>query len=207
LEIASFINIRLEISRQLNVSREEMERFIDGVFCNIKNLKFPDNNKIHFISSMARVTWLARTNPFKFIDELEADLDGIDKLEMPGKYNLYKDLKILFLDLQGAKMDRYYKFKKRIYDYMDKQASKDLENYLISLPKEAVLERAFSYIELADLHRNVEDYKVGTVLMYLENTIDLYDENLLSLETISDLCPDLERIRKIFKDQIVEINN
>lgn len=178
----SYINIKLEILRQLNVNREEVEKFIDGVFYNVKNLKFPDSNKKYFMSSMARVTWSARTNPFKFIHELEADLDGIDGLEMPGKYNLYKNLQLLFLDLHGKGMGNYYKFEKKIYDYMSKQASSDLGNYLIALPKEAILDRAFCYLELAGLHKEIEDYKLETVLMYLENTIDLYDENFLDLE-------------------------
>lgn len=178
----SYINIKLEILRQLNVSREEVGKFIDGVFYNVKNLKFPDSNKMYFMASMAGVTWSARTNPFNFINELEADLDGIDGLEMPGKYNLYKDLKLLFLDLQGIGMERYYKFEKKIYDYMSNQASNDLESYLIALPKEAILDRAFCYLELAGLHKDAEDYRLETVLMYLKNTIDLYDENFLDLD-------------------------
>jgi tetratricopeptide (TPR) repeat protein len=97
----SYFNIRIELLRQTNTDRTIIEKAVQESFALIMNCEFPKENKCIFVSSVARVVWSARINPAVCLDTMTCNLETLRNLPMPARYNAFKNIDLLFMDLHG----------------------------------------------------------------------------------------------------------
>ena len=183
----AYANIELELLRQTNADRGEINSSIHESFDYLMQRQIPINNRCVLEASFARMVWAAMGDPADVLQMLESDRDHLLKLPMPARYNCFHQIDIFFADLHGEIVEKYDKLKQSAFWYMMNQAQQDLEEYRRSLPAEAVYERCFCLKELAGrCKKNPQDYRWEAVADWLENAAALYRENGLELEAI--LC-------------------
>lgn len=196
----SYLNIKLELLRQTEAAKLVIEKTVEELFSSIMELKFDEENKFIFVSNMARIAWAARINPSKYLNELTENIEVLERLPMPSKYNSLKDIDLLFMDLHGEIVERHLELKKMAKYYMLNLAVDDLESYRKSLPEDAVLEKCFCYMEIAGIQKKFSsEYDLKKVLSNLNSAIALYHENSLLID--EQIC------RMAIMDELCSVEN
>lgn len=178
-----YFNAQLELLRQINAGKEQLEEHVYYAFDYIRMSDLPDYNRCMFESSTARIIWAARLDPTYILQALTDDMKLLLQMPMPAKYRCLKDIDLFFTDLYGSITETYDDLKQCARRYMDEQAEDDLEDYRKSLPAEAVYERCFCFKEIAGIQKRTEQtYQWKTVEENFKNACALYHENGLELE-------------------------
>lgn len=181
----AFSNMRLELLRQTNAGREEIDEELCRSFDFLMRSEIPADNRCVLEASFARMVWSARGNPTDVLRMLERDRKRLLDLPMPARYNCFHQIDIFFADLHGGIVEQYELLKQSAFWYMKNQARQDLEEYRRSLPAEAVHERCFCLKELAGQHqKNPTDYRWEIVVEWFEYAMTVYRENGLELNEI-----------------------
>lgn len=179
----SYFNVEMELLRQTNAGKSQLEEIVYYAFDYMKMCKLPDFNRCMFEASTARIIWAARLNPTYILQALSKDIDYLLKMPMPARYRCFKEIDLFLADLHGRIADENDQLKQTAYWYMMNQALKDLEEYRKSLPAEAVYERCYCFKEIAGLQKRKEnEYQWAVVEENFQNAIALYHENGIELE-------------------------
>lgn len=182
----TFSNIELELLRQTNADREEIDEELCRSFDFFMRSDIPADNRCVLEASFARMVWSARGNPTDVLRMLERDRKRLLDLPMPARYNCFHQIDIFFADLHGGIVEQYDLLKQSAFWYMKNQARQDLEEYRRSLPAEAVYDRCFCLTELAGQHqKDPKAYRWETAVEWLETAMALYRENGLELEEMN----------------------
>lgn len=205
IDQVNYFNLYLEILRQTDAPRDQLNEIVQKFFTRFQNSKLPLENKVIFAGSMVRIIWSGRLDPEPSIKVLRDNLCILDKIPPMGRYRIFTDLFLLFADLQGAIRNRYTTLINATEEYHMAQAECDLNAYRNSLPEEAVYARCLCYKEMAaEQKRNSKsskstsnDYLLNAVSLFHENMLYI-DEQLLRLDIADELCG-AEHVDKNYK--------
>ena len=136
----TYQNLKLQILRQMN-KEDECKTLIEEGFSDIMGMGLSEEQRLIYEATHLRV---AHTGGADFRPPLEAirkDLDKFKSLKMPERYRLIKEIHILFrpespaADFATMEYKDIYEF---AHKYITKQARKDIEEFLATLPADAV---------------------------------------------------------------------
>lgn len=191
----NYFNLYLEILRQINATRDQLNEAVQKAFTTFQNSKLPLENKVIFAGSMVRIIWSGRLDPEPCIKVLQDNLSVLDTIPPMGRYRIFTDLLLLFGDLYGGIRERYTVLINATEAYHKVQAERDLNGYRDSLPEEAVYAHCVCYKELASDQRRNNKSKKGSPTELLTSAARLYhenvlyvDEQLLRLDIADELC-------------------
>ena len=89
-----------------------------------------------------RIVCSMRFNPTNCLEALEKDREKLSGLPMPARYRTWKEIDLLFRDLYDDRLlGQYHDLDRAAENYMAFQAEKEIQNYIDSLPAEAVYEQ------------------------------------------------------------------
>lgn len=201
----NFFNLHLEILRQIDAPRDQLNEAVQKSFTKFQNSKLSLENKVIFAGSMVRIIWSGRLDPEPCIKVLQDNLSVLDTIPPMGRYRIFTDLLLLFGDLYGGIRERYAALINATEAYHKAQAECDLNEYRDSLPEEAVYAHCVCYKELASDQRRNNKTKKGSPTELLTSAARLYhenllyvDEQLLRLDIADELCGE-ECVDKNFK--------
>ena len=113
----------------------------------------------------------------RLLEALEKDREKLSGLPMPARYRTWKEIDLLFRDLYDDRLlGQYHDLDRAAENYMAFQAEKEIQNYIDSLPAEAVYERCHYRKELAGMKRmHIEEYRFEKVKLMLEDITAVYE--------------------------------
>ena len=182
-----FSNIVIEILRQKNASRQQLDEAINADFVYLVNTHLSDMERCVFEATTARMICTGRLTPEVVIERLSKDTELFEKLPMPERYRCFKEIDYMFKDLRGPIVERNHHVKETAHWYMVNQAIHDIDKYRAGLPSEAVYEICYCLKERAGLLKNKpEQYEWDEFLKNMHSVQLLYKENELLAD--STLC-------------------
>ncbi len=193
------LNLRLELLRQTEAPREVIDDLLQEAFSKITGGKLPIKNQVIFASSAARVAWAARVNPIPCLKFLWNNISVIEHLPANQRYHVYAELEILFRDFHGPDSDPFAPLRDQASEYLRTEAENDLRTWQNSLPPEAIYDRCYCLIKMANLCRNRTSYKRESVVSLQQNAIRLYHDNELYLDEL--------RTRQDIMDELLDERN
>lgn len=179
-----YFNIELELLRQLEVPREEVNRIVESSFLRLMEGKLPLENKVMLVGSVVRIVWSAMLNPEYCLNVLNENQAVLNSLQPMARYRVYKELALLFNDLHGELTDQYGTLRDNVNDYMANRAEGDIRQYRKSLPEEAIFARCECLKELAGIHKARLEYDSQLILSFLTDAIELYRDNSLHIDAV-----------------------
>lgn len=178
-------NIIIELMRQKNAKRVEIDDVINSDFEYLVNLDLSDTEKCIFEATSARMVCTGRLTPEAVVERLSKDIDLFMKLPMPERYRCFKEIDYMFKDLRGKVVERNEKIKETAHWYMVNQAIHDIDEYRASLPSEAVYEICYCLKERAGLVKyKPDDYEWKEFLKSMQSAQLLYKENDLLADVV-----------------------
>lgn len=182
----SVCNIELELLRQTEENTQETEIWIQEQFLQTLKYGLTEQERCVYEGSMARIVCSMRFNPTNCLEALEKDREKLSGLPMPARYRTWKEIDLLFRDLYDDRLlGQYHDLDRAAENYMAFQAEKEIQNYIDSLPAEAVYERCHYRKELAGMKRmHIEEYRFEKVKQMLEDITAVYEENHLEIDAL-----------------------
>lgn len=183
----AFRNIVIELMRQKNATRQQIDEVINLDFKYIVNTDLNDIERCVFEATTARMVCTGRLNPETVIERLSKDKDLFMNLAMPERYRCFKEIDYMFKDLRGLIVEKHHQIKEAAHWYIVNQAIHDIDEYRESLPSEAVFEICYCLKERAWLLKNKqEQFEWKEFLKNMRSAQRLYKENELLAD--STLC-------------------
>lgn len=183
----AFSNIVIELMRQKNANRQQIDEVVNRDFEYIVNTDLTDIEKCVFEAATARMVCTGRLTPEIVIEHLSKDKELFMNLPMPERYRCFKEIDYMFKDLRGSIVEKNQQIKETAHWYMVNQAIKDIDEYRESLPSEAVYEICYCLKEHAGLLKNrQEQYEWRQFLKNMRSAQRLYRENELLADSV--LC-------------------
>lgn len=183
----AFRNIVIELMRQKNAARSQIDEVINSDFEYLINADLSDTEKCLLEAATARMVCTGRLTPKAVIQRLSKDIDLFLRLPMPERYRCFKEIDYMFKDLRGQIVEQNQKIKETAHWYIVNQAIHDIDAYRASLPSEAVYEICYCLKERAGLLKNKPDqYAWNEFLKNMRSAQMLYKENELLAD--SALC-------------------
>ena len=175
-----YSNIKVELLRQLNADRSQIDEIINQDFDYIIGRDLSNEERCAFEASTARMVCTGRLNPELVLERLTKDIDEFLQLPMPEKYRCFKEVDFMFKDLRGQITEKHQKIRETSHWYIVNQASKDIDEYRSSLPSEAVYEICYCLKEKAGLMKyRPNRYNWDEFLKTIQSAQLLYKENEL----------------------------
>lgn len=176
--ILEFNNLQVILARQME-DYELLHRRIGEGFEEMLRLPLTKEQRLVYLGPMARMVCTARSNPERCLEEIEKEIDGMFRMQMPDRYWILKQIGYMFGPLYYPKYDG---IRVKVNEYLDRQAEDDIRNYMQKLPEECVFERCQLWEELSGLaSRNPDTYDFTTVLRNMEWSRDTLLRNGLYL--------------------------
>ena len=180
-------NIVIELMRQKNANRQQIDEVINLDFKYLVNADLTDIERCVFEATTARMVCTGRLTPETVIEHLSKDKELFMNLPMPERYRCFKEIDYMFKDLRGSIVERNQQIKETAHWYIVNQAIHDIDEYRESLPSEAVYEICYCLKERAGLLKNKqEQYEWKEFLKNMRSAQRLYKENELLAD--STLC-------------------
>ncbi len=178
-------NIIIELMRQKNAKRAEIDDAINSDFDYLVNLDLSDTEKCIFEATSARMVCTGRLTPEAVVERLSKDIDLFMNLPMPERYRCFKEIDYMFKDLRGKVVERNEKIKETAHWYIVNQGIHDIDEYRASLPSEAVYEICYCLKERAGLLKYKPDqYEWKEFLKNMQSAQLLYKENDLLADAV-----------------------
>lgn len=178
-------NIIIELMRQKNAKRAELDDVINSDFEYFVNLDLSDTEKCIFEATSARMVCAGRLTPEAVVERLSKDIDLFMKLPMPERYRCFKEIDYMFKDLRGKVVERNEKIRDTAQWYIVNQAIHDIDEYRATLPSEAVYEICYCFKERAGLLKYKPDqYEWKEFLKSMRSAQQLYKENDLLADAV-----------------------
>lgn len=182
-----YSNIVIDILRQNNADREEINRIINLDFEYLVNSNLTDMERCALEATTARMVCTGRLDPNAVTERLSKDAKLFLQLPMPMKYRCLKEIDYMFKDLRGPITEKNRRIKEAAHLYIINQAIYDLEEYRASLPSEAVHEICYCLKERAGLLKyNEQRYDWNDFIITMQSVKRLYKENDLLADAV--LC-------------------
>lgn len=178
-------NIIIELMRQKNAKRAEIDDVINSDFEYLVNLNLSDIEKCIFEATTARMVCTGRLTPEAVVERLSKDINLFMKLPMPEKYRCFKEIDYMFKDLRGPIVEQNQRIMETSHWYIVNQAVYDIDEYRASLPSEAVYEICYCLKERAGLLKYKPDqYEWKEFLKNMQSAQLLYKENDLLADAV-----------------------
>lgn len=178
-------NIIIELMRQKNAKRAELDDVINSDFEYFVNLDLSDTEKCIFEATSARMVCAGRLTPEAVVERLSKDIDLFMKLPMPERYRCFKEIDYMFKDLRGKVVERNEKIRDTAQWYIVNHAIHDIDEYRATLPSEAVYEICYCFKERAGLLKYKPDqYEWKEFLKSMRSAQQLYKENDLLADAV-----------------------
>lgn len=178
-------NIIIELMRQKNAKRAELDDVINSDFEYFVNLDLSETEKCIFEATSARMVCAGRLTPEAVVERLSKDIDLFMKLPMPERYRCFKEIDYMFKDLRGKVVERNEKIRDTAQWYIVNQAIHDIDEYRATLPSEAVYEICYCFKERAGLLKYKPDqYEWKEFLKSMRSAQQLYKENDLLADAV-----------------------
>ncbi|MDO4808509.1 MAG: hypothetical protein Q4A04_00880 [Eubacteriales bacterium] len=180
-------NIIIELMRQKNAKRSEIDDFINSDFIYLVNFNLSDTEKCLLEATTARMVCTGRLTPETVIERLSKDIDLFMKLPMPERYSCFKEIDYMFKDLRGPIVEQNQQIRETAHWYIVNQAIHDIDEYRAGLPSEAVYEICYCLKERAGLLKYKPDqYEWKDFLQNMQSAQLIYKENGLLADAV--LC-------------------
>lgn len=179
-----YFNVELELLRQTEAPREEVNRIVESSFLRLMKGNLPLENKVMLAGSVVRIVWSAMLNPEQCLKVINVNYTVLDSLQPMARYRVHKELALLFNDLHGEFADEYRALRNNVQDYMAARAENDISEYRKSLPEEAIFARCECLKELAGIHKAKSEYDSQLILSFLTDVIELYRDNSLHIDVV-----------------------
>ena len=179
-QYSGYCNIVLELLRQKNADRAQIDEVTNQNFEYLVNAKLTDTERCLLESSMAQMVCKGRLDPVPVLEKLSKDIALFQNFPMPERYQSLKQIDFMFKDLKGPIAEANKNIKETAHWYLVNQVRHDLENYRGTLPSEAVYAICDTLKEQAGLLRyKPGQYDWAEFLRLMQSAQRLYKENEL----------------------------
>ena len=137
--------------------------------------------------SCLKMAHMLRMNLDRYMEAVVNMWDDIQSIWLPQKYFVMKELFLLLIEPPEVHPNFVRKYETvftYVQNYIESEASSELERYCEELPSEAVFARGHTFQELAWLQKWKMNYNFDAVINYLRAGIDLFRSQSQRLEAI-----------------------
>ena len=181
-----YFDIELTVLQQTAAPLNDVEKNIEASLQKVEELKLKEYEKFIYTVKIARIITSYHSNPEHCIYMLAGKSHCLKKISFPERHYIFKDLDYLFKELRGQILEYVKDLMVETKKYFTQTAEFEINNFLKTLPDEAVSYRIYFLKELSSLNKyssTIPDFH--KIKKYLTSAINLCDENRLAFNAMS----------------------